>query len=369
MSEVRSEVRSEARSDHKLKDYPDITYLSREQLDSNNSLTKILAFVGSNKRVIDFGCATGYLAKLLAEQDCKTVGVEINPEAAKAAEQFCEQVTVADLDYEDVVDIVGEQKFDVAVFGDVLEHLKDPWRVLKAAAGVLSPEGYVVASIPNVAHGAVRLALLAGHFDYEELGLLDNTHLRFFTHDSLGHLFESSGYCIESEDRTTLPVFGDSPLTPALERLQVSDELVETIAKDEFSDCLQFVVRAYPYSTSYGHIALQKKCCELQRSSKKAQTELQQTQAELQQIQAESQQIQAELQQTQAELQQTQVELQQIQAESQQIQAESQQIQAESQQAQSALQQIIQSMETSKFWRLRKVWFKLKRKLPLKVDE
>ncbi|WP_121970015.1 class I SAM-dependent methyltransferase [Leptolyngbya sp. BC1307] len=320
-------------SDKKFKGYPDITHISKEHLDENTSLAKILAFVGNDKQVIDFGCATGYLAKLLAEQGCKTVGIEINPDAAKAAEQFCERVIVADLDYDKVEVIIGEQKFDVAIFGDVLEHLRDPWQVLKSVKDILNPNGCVIASIPNVAHGSVRLALLEGRFEYSELGLLDNTHLRFFTHDSLRHLFESSGYYIESEDSTRLPIFDASPLTPNLNREKVSDELLEFIHADKFSDSLQFVVRAYSCSTTHGHIALQEKCCELRREMNQAGMELQKTQAELQKTQAELQKTQAELQKTQAELQKTQAES----------------------------KQVVRAMESSKFWKIRTAWFKVKR--------
>ncbi len=310
----------------KLKGYPDITHVSKGRLDENTSLAKILAFVGNNKQVVDFGCATGYLAKLLAEQGCTTVGVEINPDAAKAAEQFCQRVIVADLDYDKVEVILGEQKFDVAIFGDVLEHLRDPWQVLKSVKDILNPDGCVIASIPNVAHGSVRLALLEGRFEYTELGLLDNTHLRFFTHDSLYHLFESSGYCIESEDSTKMPIFDASPLTPNLNQEKISDELLEFIRADEFSDSLQFVVRAYSWATSHGHVALQKRCCELRRERNQTRIELQKTQAELQGIQTELQGIQATLQETQAES-----------------------------------RQVIQAMESSKFWKIRAAWFKFKR--------
>ena len=76
--------------------------------------------------------------------------------------------------------------------GDVLEHLKDPWAILGNIKENLKPDGYVVASIPNIAHGAIRLALLEGRFDYTSLGILDDTHLRFFTRESIFELFRKS---------------------------------------------------------------------------------------------------------------------------------------------------------------------------------
>ena len=344
----------------------------------------MLNFVGKGKRVVDFGCATGYLAKLLVDEGCSVVGVEINPNAAKAAERYCERVIIADLDYENIADIFGDEKFDVATFGDVLEHLKDPWHVLRDVQQILQPEGHLVASIPNIAHGAVRLALLHGAFDYEELGLLDNTHLRFFNRKSLHHLFESTGYFLEAQDNTLLPVFNNSSLTPKLDRSDFSEELLEDIAKDPDAEILQFVVRAYPWSTTGSNLALKRAYdqvhtdlkqldSELQQTRSKlqrtgselelAKAELAQTQSEFHQTKIHLQDLQAELQQTRTGAQQTQVELQRAQAELPQTQAELQRVQAELQQVQAEsmhFQQVVQAMESSKFWNLRKFWFDLK---------
>ena len=240
-------------SNKAVKDYPNIAHISKDDLDDNDSLIKMLAMVGKGKRVIDFGCATGYFAKLLSQEDCEVTGVEINPEAAKLAEQYCKRVIIADLDNTDIKSIIGGEVFDVITFGDVLEHLKDPWTFLSSVKDILTPNGYVVASVPNIAHGAVRLALVEGRFEYVELGLLDSTHIRFFTYDSLHDLFESTGYAIESEDRVFFPIFNDSPLTPDLFKDNFPDELLELISKDKHSESLQFVVRAYPWSMAYEH--------------------------------------------------------------------------------------------------------------------
>lgn len=277
------------------KDYPDITHISRENLDANDSLVKMLTMVGKSKRVVDFGCATGYFAKLLSQEGCEVVGVEINPDAAKIAEQYCKRVVVADLDNIDLTTILGDDKFEVATFGDVLEHLKDPWTFLSTVKKILTPNGYVVASVPNVAHGSVRLALAEGRFEYTELGLLDSTHIRFFTYESLHHLFESSGYGIESEDAVTFPLFSDSPLTPNLDRENFPNELLTFIDKDKHSEALQFVVRAYPWSMSYKYRLLKNENNQSKKDAAAAQAKLSQAQVELQQTQLLLQQTQAEL--------------------------------------------------------------------------
>ncbi len=127
-------------SDNWKKDYPSAQDITEEGLDENHSLKKMLRLVGENKRVIDFGCATGYFSQLLTRKGCRVTGIEINPDAAKVAELYCEQVIVADLDFVSVTEILPIHEFDVAVFGDVLEHLRNPWKMLEETQQLLKPE-------------------------------------------------------------------------------------------------------------------------------------------------------------------------------------------------------------------------------------
>ena len=136
--------------------------------------------VGSDKRVLELGCATGSVTKVLAQHGCVTA-VEIDPEAAQLAKEWTDEIIVGDLDTIDLRAALGEAEFDVIVAADVLEHLKDPARCLLACVERLASGGEVVLSIPNVAHVDLRLALLRGEFQYRPLGLLDESHLRFFT--------------------------------------------------------------------------------------------------------------------------------------------------------------------------------------------
>ena len=126
------------------KDYPLLINLSEKDLDDNSSLKKMLSLIGENKRVIDFGCATGYFARLLCERGCEVTGIEVNPKAAKVAESYCNEVIIADLDFvslnELFVDKISSEKFDVAIFGDVLEHLRSPWKVLEETRNLLNPQ-------------------------------------------------------------------------------------------------------------------------------------------------------------------------------------------------------------------------------------
>ena len=142
--------------------------------DPNTSYAYVLEMVGERKKVLDLGCASGYLASQLVRRECDVVGVDVNPVAAEEARKYCTSVVVADLDETMLPELFDGKVFDAVVFGDVLEHLHEPTRTLDEVRGLLSERGYVVASIPNVSHGAIRLALLSGRFDYQEIGILDD---------------------------------------------------------------------------------------------------------------------------------------------------------------------------------------------------
>jgi 2-polyprenyl-3-methyl-5-hydroxy-6-metoxy-1,4-benzoquinol methylase len=209
--------------------------------ESNTSHNQMLELVGHNKRVLDVGCASGYMARVLAERGCDVSGVESDPDAAEEARPVLERLVVGDLDKLDLVAELGERQFDIVLFGDVLEHLRDPLAVLRQARPLLVPGGSVVISVPNVGHGAVRLALLKGEWRYQELGLLDATHLRFFTHANLSELFRQAGFIATDFRRTFRGIFDTE--------IQVREEdyppaVIEALREDPESTTYQFVVRA-----------------------------------------------------------------------------------------------------------------------------
>ena len=207
----------------------------------NNSHTLIVELVGANKRVLDVGCATGYIARALRDRGCTVSGLEADPEAAEVARPHLDQLVVADLEETDLVDVFGERTFDVVVFGDVLEHLRDPLPTLRQARRLVVDQGAVVVSIPNIAHGSVRLSLLNGRFDYQPLGLLDTTHLRFFTRDSMEALMRDAGLVPVDVRRTTAGLF-DTPI-PVRED-EFPPEVVESVLADPEALTFQFVLRA-----------------------------------------------------------------------------------------------------------------------------
>jgi 2-polyprenyl-3-methyl-5-hydroxy-6-metoxy-1,4-benzoquinol methylase len=241
------------------KQYPLHAETLTDELDANNSLTIIADLVGADKEVLDLGCASGYFARVLARRDCRVVGVDINEAAVEKAREPCSDAIVADLDAVPLTSLVGEQRFDVVVFGDVLEHLMNPARLLEEARDVLKHDGYLVASFPNVAHGAVRLSLLQGRFDYQEEGLLDETHLRFFTLKTVEETLLGAGYRIETLQRSTVDVFDGSHVLPPINRGAFDEHVVERVLSDPEASTLQFIVRAFPLSDGARHRALFKR--------------------------------------------------------------------------------------------------------------
>src|SRR6266508_4394193 len=186
----------------------DLRYHSDVDLSQKNSThAQLIRLTGRNKQVLEIGPATGYLTEILRSRGCRVWCIENDPEAAKIAAQFCERMVVSDVEKIDLVSTFGDQRFDVVMFGDVLEHLVEPRAALARVATILKPEGYVVASVPNVAHGSLRLSLLRGEFRYTELGLLDRTHLRFFTRETTEAMFRQAGYRIGLWRRIVLDPF------------------------------------------------------------------------------------------------------------------------------------------------------------------
>jgi 2-polyprenyl-3-methyl-5-hydroxy-6-metoxy-1,4-benzoquinol methylase len=171
--------------------------------EHNTSHTLMLELIGNDKAVLDVGCASGYLAEALGKNGCLVSGVEYDEGDAEKARPFLQELVVADLNVVDLAEQLPRESFDVVVFGDVLEHLMNPEQVLKSSLELLRPGGRVVISIPNVAHGAVRLSLLQGKWNYSPTGLLDRTHIRFFTLETLLNMLHDAGLTV-TELRSTV---------------------------------------------------------------------------------------------------------------------------------------------------------------------
>src|SRR4051812_21147475 len=155
----------------------------------------LVDLASQGRRVLELGCADGFISKHLAERCCSVTGVEIDAEAAERARQWCANVVVCDLNLPDWHSTVGRD-FDTIICGDVLEHLVDPWRALRDLRKLLAANGRVIICLPNVAQYRVRRNLLKGKFSYQPTGIMDVTHLRFFTIATAREMIEQCGYRI-----------------------------------------------------------------------------------------------------------------------------------------------------------------------------
>jgi O-antigen biosynthesis protein len=174
------------------------------------------------------------------------VAIELDSQSAAVAAQYCERVIVADLDGIDLDEELGSDRFDVIVAADVLEHLKDPLKALRRLRGFLAPGGSFVISLPNVAHGSIRLALLQGRFRYRELGLLDATHLRFFTRESIGQLLDDAELVIAEMYLQRLAIDASEV---EFDRARVPAEVMQSLEEDPDAATYQFVLKAVPSDT------------------------------------------------------------------------------------------------------------------------
>ena len=161
--------------------------------DLNNVHTFAVLVTPPGSRVLDLGAADGSVARVLAQRGCVVTAVERDAGAVDAL-AAAPGVTVVHADLERLPeDALPPAAFDVVLLLDVLEHLVDPAAVLGRALDWLAPGGRVVVSVPNVAHAAVRLAMLQGRFPRTDVGLLDRTHLQFFDETQLRALLSDAG--------------------------------------------------------------------------------------------------------------------------------------------------------------------------------
>ncbi|HYM11510.1 MAG TPA: class I SAM-dependent methyltransferase [Bryobacterales bacterium] len=163
----------------------------------NNPRAQTVRLVSRGSKVLEVGCASGYMSEYLQrELGCDVTGVERDSEAAELARRKGIRVIVGDIEQDSTQQMITGQ-YDCALFTDVLEHLRNPSGVLAALSRRLTTGGTVISSIPNVAHWSVRWRLLVGRFDYSDGGLLDQDHIRFFTRKTAIETFHRAGFRVE----------------------------------------------------------------------------------------------------------------------------------------------------------------------------
>jgi 2-polyprenyl-3-methyl-5-hydroxy-6-metoxy-1,4-benzoquinol methylase len=149
------------------------------------------------KRILDVGCGVGKTGQILREKGFEEIfGVEINPNAAQNAKPFYKGVIIGDVE-KDVLPFT-RGFFDCILYGDVLEHLIDPWKILRSHREMLKDDGTIICSIPNIRYYKVlRPLVLNGRWEYVDLGTMDRTHLRFFTLKTIEDMFRETGFEIK----------------------------------------------------------------------------------------------------------------------------------------------------------------------------
>ena len=176
-------------------------YLRTVDLNERTSLSVLAGHVRAQAHILDLGCGSGALGAFLAEhKQCVCDGVTLSQEEARHAAPFYRHVHVADLEDCDLDQLFGEARYDYIVCADVLEHLRQPERILAACRKRLTPEGRLLISVPNAGYSGLVAELLHGEFRYREEGLLDRTHLRFFTRRSLSRFLAEQGWQVDDID-------------------------------------------------------------------------------------------------------------------------------------------------------------------------
>lgn len=160
-----------------------------------DSLAMIAKLVEPGQVLLDLGMGTGALGQFLSQHFTLVAdGVTLNPQEAEIARRWYRQTYVADLDHTRLTDLLGTQTYDCIVCADVLEHLKAPQALLEQCRLLLKPDGRLITSIPNTGYCGLVAELMQGDFRYRPEGLLDQTHLRFFTRQSMHRFFEMNGW-------------------------------------------------------------------------------------------------------------------------------------------------------------------------------
>lgn len=198
-------------------------------------------------KLIEIGCSSGALAREYKKSSphCHYIGVEIDSYYAELAKRYCDESFTLDIENADDAFWTANSDRDCWIFGDTLEHLKDPWFVLKKIRGVIPSAGSIVVCIPNAQHWSLQAKLSVGDFRYQDSGLLDRTHLRWFTRQTMIEMFDQTGFKVE----IGFPRIFNEPnrelFIPLIERIATQAGVDPKIAVSDALP-LQYVLRVRP---------------------------------------------------------------------------------------------------------------------------
>ncbi|MBD3164435.1 methyltransferase domain-containing protein [Candidatus Woesearchaeota archaeon] len=175
-----------------------MSYLYKE--DKYSSHSRIIDLCNGSGTALDIGSSSGYIAKQLTNYTVYCI--DIDKESIKNAKRYCKKAILGDIESARL----PKNKFDMIIAADILEHLKNPAKVLLKLRNSLKKNGKMIISVPNVAHLWIRINLLFGRFNYEKKGILDKTHLRFYTLSSIKKELDKAGFRIIKIIPTPVPL-------------------------------------------------------------------------------------------------------------------------------------------------------------------
>lgn len=201
----------------------------------------------SSQHLIEIGCSSGALAREFKKinPNCNYLGVDIDEKYTEMASRYCDETSVMDIEESNEDFYFRHKNRDCWIFGDTLEHFRDPWKVLRRIRNVIPLHGCVVACIPNVQHWSIQVKISIGDFRYQDSGLLDRTHLRWFTRQTIIELFSATGFKVTGGMPRVFADPASEKFLPIIGNLaQIAGFNSDTAISDALP--LQYVVRAIP---------------------------------------------------------------------------------------------------------------------------
>jgi 2-polyprenyl-3-methyl-5-hydroxy-6-metoxy-1,4-benzoquinol methylase len=227
----------------------------------------VIRFVKPESRVLEIGAGSGAIARhIVAKNRCQVTALESNPTSVEKLEKFCHKVYALDLNATDWAGKLENKAdgYDYVIAADVLEHVYDPWRVLRNMKSLLNKNGSVILSLPHASHSSVLTSFYGGDVEYREWGLLDKTHIRFFGLHNIEALYEHAGLAITQVHFVILKP-EDTEFAEHWKRLP--KEVRAAFSKRPYANVYQVVTEAKPAEMVANKISLLDRIEELQPKS------------------------------------------------------------------------------------------------------
>jgi ubiquinone/menaquinone biosynthesis C-methylase UbiE len=191
------------------------------------------------KKILEIGTGSGAMANAYKQinADVNYVGVEIDPEYQALSERYCNTVYLENFESPTDALLHEASDADFIIFSDVLEHMYNPWKVLQTLSSRIPEHCRVLASIPNIQHWSIQMRLLNGDFEYADSGLLDRTHVRFFTRKTMVQLFTNNGFSI---NKVTPRIFNFPNQDAHLSLIRKNAELLNINVEEAVIDAASF---------------------------------------------------------------------------------------------------------------------------------